>query len=41
VAFYSPGTFAWVAKDRGLEILFANQKDFVILRRVPDDNSFF
>ncbi|MFQ5673909.1 MAG: class I SAM-dependent methyltransferase [Nitrospinales bacterium] len=41
VAFYSPGTFAWVAKDRGLKIVFDNRKDFVILRRAADENSFF
>jgi len=41
VAFYSPGTFAWVAQDRGLKIVFANPKDFVILRRAAVDNALF
>ncbi|MEC7641345.1 MAG: class I SAM-dependent methyltransferase [Nitrospinota bacterium] len=33
IAFYSPHTFAWIAKDQGLEIVYNNETDFIILQR--------
>lgn len=35
IAFYSPNTFAWIAKDKGLKIVYNNATDFIILRHCP------
>lgn len=32
IAFYSSRAFAWIAKDNGLEIIYNNEKDFIILQ---------
>ena len=33
IAFYSLKTFAWIAKDKGLKIIYNNEKNFIILKR--------
>lgn len=32
IVFYSPDTFQWIADKKNLEIIFHNQKDFIILQ---------
>ena len=41
IVFYSSHTFAWIAKDKGLKIIYNNEKDFIILQNSPDNKSFF
>lgn len=33
IAFYDNDTFAWIARHFGMEIIFNNEKDFVVLQR--------
>jgi SAM-dependent methyltransferase len=32
IAFYDPRTFSWIARHFGMEIIFNNEKDFVVLQ---------
>jgi SAM-dependent methyltransferase len=33
IAFYDNATFAWIARHFGMEIIFNNEKDFVVLQK--------
>ena len=35
IAFYDNDTFSWIAHNHGMEIIFNNEKDFVVLQRKP------
>ncbi len=35
IVFYDNETFSWIARNHGMEILFNNEKDFVVLQRKP------
>lgn len=35
IVFYDNDTFSWIAHRYGMEILFNNEKDFVVLQRKP------
>jgi 2-polyprenyl-3-methyl-5-hydroxy-6-metoxy-1,4-benzoquinol methylase len=35
IAFYENATFSWIARHHQMEILFNNEKDFVVLQRKP------
>ena len=35
IVFYASDTFSWIARHYGMEIIFNNEKDFVVLQRKP------
>ncbi len=35
ISFYDKDTISWIARHHGLELLFNNEKDFVVLQRKP------
>ncbi|MCH8209266.1 MAG: methyltransferase domain-containing protein, partial [Nitrospinae bacterium] len=36
ICFYSPQTFAWIARKNACKILYDNEKDFIILQKLND-----